>query len=79
MTPDILATGANASVLRLEPVSDRGLQWLVDHVDAELWQWQGPALSVDHRCGFAVLEAGLGAGLYITLDGREPNASREAT
>lgn len=57
MTPDIQVENGGTLFL-FRPLTDKAKQWLDENVQAESWQWYGPALVVDHR--YAV-ELALGA------------------
>lgn len=61
--------GAHLSLLSRTPEGDA---WLIETLDYERWQVFGDALLIDHRYGPDVLSLALEAGLYVTLDGREP-------
>ena len=63
--PDFLIAD-HGSIVWLAPVTDAARQWLEDNATYEPWQWQGGALSIDHRAAQDLIAAIKAAGFDIS-------------
>jgi hypothetical protein len=63
--PDFLIAD-HGSIVWIAPVSPAAHQWLGENAASEPWQWQGGALSVEHRCASDLIEAIEAAGFDIS-------------
>ena len=54
--PDFLIAD-HGSIVWIVPVSEAAHQWLDENAASEPWQWQGGALSVEHRCAGDLIDA----------------------
>ena len=54
--PDFLIAD-HGSIVWIVPVSGAAHRWLKENATSEPWQWQGGALSVDHRSAGDLIEA----------------------
>jgi hypothetical protein len=54
------------SIVTIAPVSPAAHEWLDENATSEPWQWQGGALSVEHRCAGDLIQAIEVAGFDIS-------------
>ena len=63
--PDFLIAD-HGSIVWIVPVSPAAHRWLDENATSEPWQWQGGALSVEHRCAGDLIQAIEAAGFAIS-------------
>lgn len=63
--PDLLIHN-EGTVVGFQPATAEGEDWLAENVQAELWQYLGPTLWVDHRMAGPVIEGAINDGLSVS-------------
>lgn len=53
------------SVFMLRPITNEGLEWLLQQVDTEPWQWSCGCLAVDHHYILDLIDGATDDGLEI--------------
>lgn len=56
----------HGTVFRFLPVTAAAREWIDENVEAEPYQWMGPALIVDHRMARDLADGMVRAGLRVS-------------
>jgi hypothetical protein len=63
--PDFLIAD-HGSIVWIVPISGAAREWLGENAISEPWQWQGDALSVEHRCAGDLIQEIKVAGFDVS-------------
>lgn len=56
------------SVIQLQGMTSEGLNWLVDNLELEPWQWLGNSVGIDQRYADDIIIGAQDAGLVVSCE-----------